>query len=303
MGRLGRRALAIVLLSLCGAVQALPAPGGACALAAVPGESLIDVPFERVDGRIYLAVQVNDAGTFRFAVDTGASGIARADTRLVRALRLPPGDSTTHSDGVRVADASTVRFDALALGGVRRQGVVAITRDYNARQSGAAAFDGILAREFFDDGTLVLDFAHQRLRFRRDLALLPAQRDTLAYSRPYRVPVMIGTVAAEAQLDTGANVALVLPTPLYERVSRTAVTPDDPLTLSHGQVESGRTRLDVPVTVGDATLHTLEARVSDRYPEAVIGAHALQDMTVLIDARSRRVALCPSQAAEGPARR
>ncbi|WMJ71297.1 aspartyl protease family protein [Stenotrophomonas sp. 24(2023)] len=286
---------AMGLLCLSGWAPAAPSPGPACALATAPGETLIDVPFEGVDGRIYLQVQVNDAGTFRFAVDTGASGVARADARLVRALHLPSGDIAAHSDGMRTADAATVRVDSLALGDVRRQRVVAITRDYNARQSAAAAFDGILARDFFDDGLLVLDFPRKRLRFRRDLGLLPEQPGTLAYTRAFRIPVQVGTVAAEAQLDTGANVALVLPTALYTQVSSGAVTPDDPLTLTHGRIESGRARLDVPLRVGGLTLHGLDVRVSDRYPEAVIGAHALRESVVLIDARSKRVALCPAQ--------
>lgn len=288
-------AWALGLLCLSGWAHASPSAGPACALATAPGEALIDVPFEVVDGRIYLQVQVNDAGTFRFAVDTGASGMARADTRLVRALQLPMGATASHSDGVRTADATTVRFDSLTLGGVRRQGVVAITRDYNARQSDAAAFDGILARDFFDDGLLVLDFPRKRLRFRRDQRLLPEQPDTLAYTRAFRIPVQIGTVTTEAQLDTGANVALVLPAAVHERASSNVIVPDDPLTLSHGRINSGRARLDVPLVVGGLTLRNLDVRVSDHYPEAVIGAHALQEATVLIDARGKRVALCPQR--------
>lgn len=286
---------AMGLLCLSGWAHALPSPGPACALATAPGETVIDVPFEVVDGRIYLQVQVNDAGTFRFAVDTGASGVARADTRLVRALNLPMGGTASHSDGVRTADAATVRFDALALGGVRRQDVVAITRDYNARQSEAAAFDGILARDFFDDGLLLLDFPRKRLRFRRDHRLLPGQPGTLAYTRAFRIPVQIGTVTTEAQLDTGANVALVLPAALHERAASGTVVAGDPLALSHGRIQSGQARLDVPLVVGGLTLRNLDVRVSDHYPEAVIGAHALQDAAVLIDAGSKRVALCPQQ--------
>lgn len=298
-----RHGLLASLLCLSGLAHAVPTPGSACATATAPGEARVDVPFEVVDGRIYLNVQVNDAGTFRFAVDTGASGVARADSRLVRALQLPPADTASHSDGVRTADAATVRFDSLVLGNVRHQGVVAITRDYNARQSAAAAFDGILARDFFDDGVLVLDFPHKRLRFRHDHRLLAEQPDTLAYARAFRIPVQIGAVKTEAQLDTGANVALVLPAALYKRVSSGPVSPGDPLTLSHGRIESGRARLDVPLVAGNVTLRDLDVRVSDRSPEAVIGAHALQETIVLIDARSKRVALCPAQATEHPAQR
>ena len=36
----------------------------------------------------------------------------------------------------------------------------------------------------------------------------------------------------------------------------------------------------------------VEVRVSDRFPELLVGAHALQDAVLMIDQRSQRVALC-----------
>ncbi|MBH1495016.1 clan AA aspartic protease [Stenotrophomonas maltophilia] len=285
----------LTLLTLPVATLASPVAESACTLATHAGQRLVDVPFDVVDGRIYVEVQVNGSGPYRFAIDTGASGMARADARLVRNLALPADTGTRHSDGVQTAQADTVRINALALGGLRHSDVTALTRDYNARQSKDAAFDGILARGFFADGVLIIDYPQRRLQFRRDIDLLPAQPDALAYSRAFRIPVTIGTVTTEAQLDTGANVAMVLPTALFRQASGTAVTNGDRLTLSHGDVDGGRARLDVPVLIGGLALQGLHVRVSDHYPEAVVGAHALQEAVVLIDQRSQQVAVCPSR--------
>lgn len=276
-------------------ILASPVLESACTLPARPGERIIDVPFDVIDGRIHVQVQVNGSGPYRFAIDTGASGMARADSRLVRKLALPADASTRHSDGVQTAWADTVRINALTLGGLRHSDVIALTRDYNARQSKDAAFDGILARGFFADGVLIIDYPQRRLQFRRDIDLLPAQPDTLAYSRAFRIPVTIGTVTTEAQLDTGANVAMVLPTALFRRAAGAAVTTGDRLTLSHGEVDGGHAQLDVPVLIGGLALQGLHVRVSDHYPEAVVGAHALQEAVVLIDQRSQQVAVCPSR--------
>ena len=285
----------LTLLALSVATLASSVLESACSLAARPGERIIDVPFDIVDGRIHVPVQVNGSGPYRFAIDTGASGMARADARLVRQLTLPADASTRHSDGVQTAWADTVRINTLALGGLRRSDAISLTRDYNARQSKDAAFDGILARGFFADGVLIIDYPQRRLQFRRDIDLLPAQPDTLAYSRAFRIPVTIGTVTTEAQLDTGANVAMVLPTALFRRAAGAAVTTGDRLTLSHGEVDGGHAQLDVPVLIGGLALQGLHVRVSDRYPEAVVGAHALQEAVVLIDQRSQQVAACPSR--------
>lgn len=290
------RSIAIFTLwPLAAPILASPVLESACSLAARPGERIIDVPFDIVDGRIHVQVQVNGSGPYRFAIDIGASGMARADARLVRQLALPADASTRHSDGVQTAEADTVRINTLALDGLRRSDVIALTRDYNARQSKDAAFDGILARGFFADGVLIIDYPQRRLQFRRDINLLPAQPDTLAYSRAFRIPVTIGTVTTEAQLDTGANVAMVLPTALFRRAAGAAVTTGDRLTLSHGEVDGGHAQLDVPVLIGGLALQGLHVRVSDHYPEAVVGAHALQEAVVLIDQRSQQVAVCPSR--------
>lgn len=71
-------------LALPSVLYASPATEAACSLATRPGQYLVNVPFDVVDGRIHVQVRVNDSGPCRFAVDTGASGLARADARLVR---------------------------------------------------------------------------------------------------------------------------------------------------------------------------------------------------------------------------
>jgi len=44
--------------------------------------------------------------------------------------------------------------------------------------------------------------------------------------------------------------------------------------------------------VGQATLEDVEIRVSAKFPEPLIGAEALQQSVVLIDQRSKTVAVC-----------
>jgi predicted aspartyl protease len=270
----------------------------ACEAARAPAPALFDVPFDLVDGRIYVQAQVNDTGPFRFAVDTGASGMARADSRLVRTLALPPGGSALNFDGLQSAQATTVHIDSLSLGALRHRDIAAIARDYNARQPEPATFDGILARGFFSDGLLTIDYPRQRLQFTRGRGLSADQPDTLPYTRAFRIPVTIGTLQTEAQLDTGANVTLVLPSTQYAKASAAGLPAQrERLTLGHGELSSGRVHFGGTLQAGALTMRDFEVRVADRYPEAVIGAHALQASVVLIDQRSQRVAICPAAAA------
>ena len=88
-----RKARHLALAALCGlatptaAIAGVAAPGAsACSLADAPREDFVmRVPFETIDGRIYVQASVDGHGPFRFAVDTGASGPGRADLSLVSA--------------------------------------------------------------------------------------------------------------------------------------------------------------------------------------------------------------------------
>ena len=89
------------------------------------------------------------------------------------------------------------------------------TRDYASRAKPGAAFSGIVAREFFADGLLVIDYPRRTLSFSRKLALSPAAPGSLAYERAFRVPIAIGELQVEGNLDTGANVDIgYLPGPM-----------------------------------------------------------------------------------------
>lgn len=265
----------------------------ACRLTDAPqADFLVRVPFETIDGRIYVQTRVNGRGPFRFAIDTGASGMARADASLVSALGLAIQGETSTSDGVRSAKVDTTRLDSLELGGLVRHELDVITRDYSGRKAPDAAFSGIIAREFFSDGLLVIDYPARTLSFTRTHALSPTATNILTYERAFRIPVSIGGLRAEGNLDTGANVAFVLPRSLYDQVVATPLQQAGRGQLTNGEIETSRATVRGPFRIGSASLSNVEVRVSDRFPELLVGAHALQDAVVMIDQRSKSIAVC-----------
>lgn len=295
--------LCFLLLGIARAAAAAAADSGheaaaggtpdACLFAdAPPVYFALQVPFHVVDGRIYVQAGVNGAGPFRFAVDTGASGIGRADATLAAALGLKPMGKTSASDGLQSAVVDTLRLDSLALGGLEMKGVEVITRDYGSRMPAGARFHGIIARDFFADGLLVLDYPRKMLSFSRSMSLPPTGAGIVGYERAFRIPVSVGEVRTEANLDTGANVGLVMPRALYAQVSQAPLVPAGAGTLTNTRIETWRGRVPGPVRIGAATLSDVEVRVADRFPELLVGAHVLRNFVVLIDQRARRIALC-----------
>ena len=265
----------------------------ACRLINTPeADFSMRVPFETVDGRIYVQARVNGRGPFRFAVDTGASGMARADASLVSSLGLTIQGQTSTSDGVQAAKVDMTHLDSIELGGLGRQNLAVITRDYSSRKAPDAAFSGILAREFFSDGLLIIDYPKQILSFTQTRTLSPTDRNVLTYERAFRVPVSIGELQTEGNLDTGANVAFVLPQSLYDKVTTAPLEQAGRGQLTNVEIETKRSMIRGPFKIGSATISDVEVRVSDRFPELLVGAHALQNFVLLIDQRSKSIAIC-----------
>lgn len=287
---------AVIVLWIGGRVRAGDAPEAspACDTARAPREAFqMQAPFETIDGRIYVHARVNGRGPFRCAIDTGASGLGRVDSSLVATLGLTLRPPIPNSDGVTTAEADTTMVDSIDVGGLSRRDLRVITRDYNSRMSPESALSGIIAREFFADGLLVIDYPRKLLSFGTRLSLSPEQNGVLRYDRPFRVPVSIGAVQAEGNLDTGANVAFVLPQALFDKVSGTPAAPAARGQLANGTVDTMRATVHGPFRIGEATLSDVEVRVSARYPELLVGAHALQRFVVLIDQRSNSISVCP----------
>jgi predicted aspartyl protease len=265
----------------------------ACSTTTISREdALIHVPFEIVDGRVYVQARVNGGKYHTFAIDTGASGMGRADASLTKALGLPILQTTETSDGVNVATVDMTRFDSLDLGGFVRKDLDVITRDYSSKAPPEAAISGIIGRDFFADGLLIIDFPSRTLSFSRKQMIKADAPGALSYTRPFRVPVSIGDIETTGNLDSGANIFLVLPKTLYDRVAASPLETAGKGKLTNTVIETHRATLRGPVRIGDANESDVDIRVSDRFPELLVGGKLLQKYRIAIDQRTKRVALC-----------
>jgi predicted aspartyl protease len=285
----GFASLSLILLA--SPVQAKHGGDVCAALPAIHASADLRVPFDIVDGRIHVQARVNGKGPYRFAVDTGASGLGRADSSLVAALDLPITHTAHNSDGVKTVAADVTRFNSLDLGGFSLRDLDVITRDYN--RGATPALSGIIARDFFADGLLLIDYPARTLSFSKTNRLDPGQRDVLPYDRPFRVPVSIGKHKVEGNLDTGANVSFIVPQALFDKIGGGKARAASDGTLSNTVIKTSTARMHGPFRIGAAKVSDVDVRISDRFPELLVGAHVLQGYAVLIDQRTKHIALCP----------
>lgn len=252
----------------------------------------MQTPFEIVAGRVYVDAAVNGGGPYTFAIDTGAEGMGRVDASLTRELGLKVSGAARTSDGVTTATVDTVHLDSVELAGLKASDLDLITRDYSSGAPPGAEISGILGRGFFEDGMLVIDFPNEVVWFTRSSGIEAGEDDALPYERPFRVPVSIGAIEATGHLDTGAGVTMVLPRTLYDQVEAGDLGSAGSGRLTNTTITSGRTTLAGPVRLGSVGITDLEVRVSDEYPELLVGGQVLQNYLVAIDQRSRQVAVC-----------
>lgn len=264
---------------------------GGAPLQAARASAVMRVPFEIVSGRIYVQVHVNGAGPYRFMFDSGATGMGRADTSLVNELSIPIAGTATNSDGVNTTTVNVVRLQSVSLGGMTRTDVEVLSRDYS-RGGEAAKMSGIIGRDFFADGLLVIDYPARMLVFAR-ASLRSGDEGIVAYQGNFHVPVTVGSETVDGMLDTGSNLTMHLPRSLYDRIAADPLTPAGEGRRANTVFELYSTRLHDPVRIGVLSISDAPVMVSDLAPWLNIGAGFLKDYVLAFDQRSRLVALCP----------
>jgi hypothetical protein len=88
-------------------------------------------------------------------------------------------------------------------------------------------------------------------------------------------------------------VQLVVPKAIWPSLSGTVLEKASHATLANSTIDMERGTLESPVVIGAMTLPDVDVRVLSRFPELLVGAHALQHSMVMIDQRSRTVTVCP----------
>jgi predicted aspartyl protease len=246
----------------------------------------VTVPFALEDGHMFVSVFVNGKGPFRFAFDTGASGVGRADHSLADALSLPSVAEAANWDGIKVQSADVVSVESLRLGSVERRNVELISRDFNSgRKPGLQPIMGIIARDFFADRLVTIDYPARTIRF-SDGGLRPGDPGVTAYSGSLSVPVCFAAGCFPARVDTGSSRTLVIPKELLRKLAATEPVPIGEALRTNSVANLYEMTLQEPVRVAGVTAtnqKVLYAEPSDSV--IVVGSDFLKDYVLTVDQR------------------
>jgi len=250
-------------------------------------------PLEIVKGRPVVQVRIGGNGPFPFIVDTGAGGTV-IEAGLARELSLPIEGEARIGDPIQphAIAAKSARIDLLKIGGAafERSRATVIDQPGFADHLGAR---GVLGMPLFSDLLLTLDYGRKEIRIGRGSLPAADEKQVLSYREgpmgTIRVPLGVGPLSIDADLDTGSPAGLSLPDGDMDR-----------LPLQGKPVEVGRARtLSSEFVVHAATLQgTLslgEFRIENptlrfnALPGANIGSELIGRFVVTLDQKNHRV--------------
>jgi hypothetical protein len=143
----------------------------------------VEVPMRMVNRRPLVDVRINGGGPYTFLIDTGGSGLARADTSLVEKLKLEVvGEARGAAGTGQAVSMPIVRYSTLDIGGATFKDVDAPSRDYNEGRE--PRIDGIVGIGLFSTCLVTLDFVRSVLRIERGTLPEPDGREVFPFTNP-----------------------------------------------------------------------------------------------------------------------
>jgi hypothetical protein len=187
-------------------------------LALTSGKSSFNMPFELVDNRIFIDVQLNGKGPFKFILDTG--GYAQVSLEAARAamLRLDEQEQAT-GVGQTSVTAWRTTIPEIRIGDIRLSDQEARALSYaDARHVfGSRRFDGVIGLPVFEHFVVKIDYENHTLTFTVPERFAYSGEGTLVPFELTRfVPLVDGEidgVTARFGIDTGSRSSLLLAGP------------------------------------------------------------------------------------------
>lgn len=242
------------------------------------------VPMLDFGGRPVVEVTINGKGPYRLILDTGAAATV-LDTSLAQEVGL--AGTSAEIDELRIGPITLARLDVY---------VAPISRIMR----GDDVPRGVLSASIFPGHLVTFDYPARKLSVQRG-ALPQAESRTVFSYKGDDLPAVSVKVAGKeisVHLDTGAPYALALPT----RYMKELPLAGEPVQKGTARTHAGAVPIFEATVVGDVTLgdFKLDSRtlrftdvVPDPHatPRGQVGAEALRDFILTLDATNQRLQL------------
>ena len=179
------------------------------------GKTTTKLPFELIDNRVFVEVQLNGRGPFHFILDTGAGDFA-IDDDVARKLGLQVAEAGQESGvGEKKVRTGRAQIAKLQLGDLRFEDIEAtVLPDFHlGNVFGKKPLDGIVGLPLFQQVVVKHDYIHMVLRFTLPNKFSYRGAGAIVhFDRPRQIPVVdaeLDGVPGKFGIDTGARSSLL----------------------------------------------------------------------------------------------
>jgi hypothetical protein len=225
-------------------------------------------------------------------VDSGASGMGRADVRLVKELGLTITGTSTNSDGINTTTITTVSIGALRIVQLTRHDVEVLSRDYNdpAPAPGTPLLMGLIGRDFFLEHLWTIDYPARELRLSQD-SIAAGQPNVVSYETPFHIPFSAGEHDTIGNVDTGSTLQMHFPLSWAGKLGIKTLKEGGKGYKANTVLTLYKALVPEPVTIAGNRLAQVEAHFSDRAVRINLGGELLarNRCAVSIDQKRRLI--------------
>lgn len=254
------------------------------------------VPMALFGGRPVVSVRVNDKGPFQFILDTGAEATVVGE-ELAHELGLPDKGRTRAGRPGAAASAPAIvtRIETLKLGEAQVSGLFAVSLNLSNVWTGSDTPRGVLSAAAFPGLLITLDYPARQIElWRGELPAADGQSifEWDAGERLPSVPLTLNDVKLKATLDSGSAFGISLARKYVNslRLASKPVEARKEKTVD-GQSAVFVAKLDGLAKIGQFTIENPEVRFTEGQPSGNIGSEVLQQFSVTLDSKNRRVRL------------
>jgi Aspartyl protease/PDZ domain len=179
------------------------------------GKTTTQVPFELIDNRVFVEVQLNGRGPFHFILDTGAGDFAVVD-EVAQRLGLQVAEAGQESGvGEKKVSTGRTQIAKLQLGDLRFEDIEAtVLPDLDLGNAfGKKPVDGIMGLPLFQQVVVRHDYIHKVLSFTLpDKFNYQGAGVIVHFDRPRQIPVVdaqLDGAPGKFGIDTGARSSLL----------------------------------------------------------------------------------------------
>jgi hypothetical protein len=248
------------------------------------------VPLIRLRHLMYVKVNVNGRGPYRFVIDTGSAALLRVSPALARGLSLPQVGVVQEGDpsGKNPRQVPVVRVASVAIGRALFSGIEASV----GSELGEIRPDGIIGLGLFARLTAAIDYRGRTLRLSH--AALPVRgRHVVGFTREQGVPqikIRAADLELSVDIDTGGPAVLTVPASTRLPFQR------KPRVIGTGRTATSEFTIRAAPLKGDLSVAGWTKRapmihIVDVFPLASLGSGFLRQYVVTFDTPNRRLAL------------